>query len=191
MSGHDSGTSSAAALAALLLVQICLGYEWLVSGLTKLVHGDFPHGLAAALGEMSKASPGWYRDFLASIVVPHAAAFGYAIEIAEVAVGGVLLVAAAVWLAGDGRMPAPWLRAWRLASGAAAVVGLALVVSFELANGGTFGLRLASDSFDEGLDLDTLMIGLQLAVLVWSAAALPRGARLPVWSRRSTVSRPA
>ena len=190
MRSHDPHPSSAAALAALLLVQVCLGYEWLVSGLTKLVHGDFPSGLARELGDMSRTSPGWYRDFLSGTVVPHAAAFGYAIEIAEVAVGGVLLVAAAVWLAGGG-VPAAWLRAWQLAAGAGALVGLALVVNFELANGGTFGVRLASDSFDEGVDLDTLMIGLQLAVIVWSAAALPRRATLHAWSSGSTASRPA
>jgi thiosulfate dehydrogenase [quinone] large subunit len=174
MSGIDPQRSSAAALAALLLVQVCLGYEWLVSGLSKISHGDFPRGLAGELGDMSRQSPGWYRGFLSGTVVPHAAVFGYGIEIAEVAVGAVLLVAAATWLAGERSIGASWLRVWQLASGAAALVGLLLVVNFELANGGTFGLRLASDSFDEGVDLDTLMIGLQLAVLVWSASALPR-----------------
>jgi len=49
---------SSAAVVALLLVQVCIGYEWLVSGLTKLVHGDFPGGLAAELKDISSAAPG-------------------------------------------------------------------------------------------------------------------------------------
>ena len=39
-----------------LLVQIVVGYEWLSSGMTKLVHGDFPGGLADDLHERSKDS---------------------------------------------------------------------------------------------------------------------------------------
>jgi len=73
-----SGTlgRSSAAVVALLLVQVVIGYEWLVSGLTKIVHGDFPSGLAAELQDMSKAAPAWYRSFLDSAVIPHAVAFG-------------------------------------------------------------------------------------------------------------------
>ena len=33
--------------------------------------------------------------------------------------------------------------------------------------------KLAPDSFDEGVSLDTLMVGLHLALLVFAAAALP------------------
>ena len=84
---------SSAAVVALLLIQVCIGYEWLVSGLTKIVHGDFPAGLAAELRDMSKAAPAWYRGFLDGAVIPHAVAFGYAIEIAELVVGIVLLAA--------------------------------------------------------------------------------------------------
>ena len=84
---------SGAAVVALLLVQVCIGYEWLVSGLTKIVHGDFPAGLAAELRDISKAAPAWYRSLLDSWVILHAVALGYAIEVAEFAVGIVLLVA--------------------------------------------------------------------------------------------------
>jgi hypothetical protein len=55
---------------ALLLIQVVIGHEWLVSALTKLVRGDFPAGLARQLGEMSTASPSWYRGFLTNVVLP-------------------------------------------------------------------------------------------------------------------------
>jgi len=168
--------SNAAALAALLLVQLALGYEWLVSGLTKIVHGDFPPGLAGQLADLHAQAPGWYRGFLTGAVEPHGQAFGYAIEATELVVGIVLVGAALGLLLGANRLSARVQRVLQLATGAAALLGLVLLVNFELANGGAFGLKLAKDSFDEGVSLDTLMVGLHLALLVFAAAALPRRA---------------
>jgi uncharacterized membrane protein YphA (DoxX/SURF4 family) len=157
---------SSATIVALLLVQVCIGYEWLVSGLTKLSRGDFPSGLAAELRDMSAAAPGWYRGFLESAVIPHAVALGYAIEAAELLVGMVLL-------AGVLRLPG-WIgRHMPAATAAALVVGIVLAVNFALAHGSSFGLRLAGDSFDEGIDLDTLLVGLQLALLVFALRQVP------------------
>jgi thiosulfate dehydrogenase [quinone] large subunit len=167
---------SSAAVVALLLIQVCIGYEWLVSGLTKVVHGDFPAGLGAALRDMSKTAPGWYRGFLDGAVIPHAVAFGYAIEIAELAVGIVLLVAVL-------RLPALIARYMPVATAAALLVGIMLAVNFALANGSSFGLGLATDSFDEGVDLDTMLVGLQLAVLVFALAAVRQ---VPISNSRST-----
>ena len=48
---------------------------------------------------------------------------------------------------------------------------------FELANGGAFGLSLAEDPFDEGLDLYPLLTGLQLALALFLISTLRR---LPV-----------
>lgn len=158
--------------AGLLLVQVVVGYEWLVSGLSKLVHGDFPAGLRAALEELSATAPGWYRGFLEGTVAPHAHLFAYAIEWSELLAGIALLVAAAVSLR-RGEQDA-WLHR---VSAAAVLVGLVLAVNFELANGAGFGLHLADDSFDEGIDLDTIMVALQLALLVPLARALTPAVR--------------
>jgi len=161
VSFRSTSERSSAAVVALLLVQVCIGYEWLVSGLTKLVRGDFPGGLASELKDMSSAAPGWYRGFLDNVVVPHAVAFGYAIEIAELVVGVVLLVAVF-------RLPSRLARHMPAATALALVAGLFLAANFALANGSSFGLRLAGDSFDEGIDLDALLVGLQLALLVFA-----------------------
>lgn len=143
--------------AALLLVQLAIGYEWLVSGLTKLVHGDFPSGLGRWLAEAD--AHGWYRSLLSDVIAPHARLVGYAIESAELAVGIALVVTAAAALASVRRAP-------RIASVVPLVAGVVLSAAFELANGGSFGLRLAGDSFDEGVDLDTVLFAAQLALLV-------------------------
>jgi uncharacterized membrane protein YphA (DoxX/SURF4 family) len=179
MAGSDTYKRSSAVV-ALLLVQAVIGYEWFVSGLTKIVHGDFPGGLAAELRDMSKAAPAWYRNILDSAVIPHAVVFGYLIEVGEVLVGIVLILALL-------RLPTRIERHVPLATAAALVAGILLAANFALANGSTFGLRLAQDSFDEGIDLDSLLVGLQLALLVF-ALARARSVRrqLPISNSRST-----
>ncbi len=160
------------ALVALLVIQILLGYEWLSSGLTKLVQGDFPGGLGHELLEKSEASSGWYRSFLDGTVIPHAHAFGYLIEVGELVTGLALIVAALVWLAawerlgGDGRRAAP------AATAAAAVAGVVMNVNFHLANGSPLPWPIAADSFDEAVDLDSLMAALELVLVGVSLAAL-------------------
>jgi hypothetical protein len=172
----------------LLLIQIVIGYEWLVSAVTKLDRGDFPAGLAGQLGDMSRDSPGWYRGLLASVVLPHAAAFGYAIEITELLAGLVLVgVAVLLLVRPELELPRPAIVAVCFASAAA----LSMVVNFELANGAGFGLSLGKDTFDEGVDLDTLMTGLQLALLVFWGAALRRSfAQEPSSNSRNTSFSP-
>lgn len=158
--------SGAASIAALLLIELMVGYEWLASGLAKVAHGDFPGGLRVELREMAVGAPHWYGTFLSSAVEPHAALFGYAIESVELAVG--IALAGAAFLALRGVCVFPIVRLLAL------VAGLVLAVNFELANGGSFGLQLASDSFDEGVDLDTIMVAAQLALLVPCIAAIRR-----------------
>lgn len=182
---------AAPAIVALLLVQICLGYEWLVSGLTKIVHGDFPSGLSDELADLGKQSPGWYRGLLTNAIEPHAQVVGYGIEIAELVLGVVLIAAAVVWLARGARLSDRARLTIQFAVGAASILALLLLVNFELANGGGFGMRLAADSFDEGIDLDTLMIGLHLVVIAFAVTALPARARSAAGQPRSRRPRRA
>jgi uncharacterized membrane protein YphA (DoxX/SURF4 family) len=163
----DAKTRRSGTVGALLLVQLVVGYEWLASGLSKVANGDFPGGLAGTLADLAKTSPGWYGSFLTGSVAPHAEAFGYAIEWAELLAGAVLLGSAALAL----RRGEPVRRSIERATAIALLVGLVLAVCFELANGAGFGTRLAADSFDEGVDLDTIMVALQLALLVPRLAA--------------------
>lgn len=161
----------------LALVQVAVGYEWLVSGLSKIANGDFAHGLAAQLGDFAKQSPSWYGHFLRAAIAPHALAFGYLIEFAELAAGIVLVGVAFTELAFGTRPARRVSRHLRRLALLALAAGIVMVANFELANGGSFGLHLAGDSFDEGVDLDTIMVAAQLALLVSLAPALRRRAR--------------
>jgi uncharacterized membrane protein YphA (DoxX/SURF4 family) len=169
------------ALVTLLVVQGLLGYEWLASGLTKLVHGDFPGGLAGELNERSKDASGWYRGFLDSAVIPHAQAFGYAIEIAELA-AGVALIAAAIALLSRGAQ-----RAALVAMTVAALAGAVMNVSFHLANGSSLPSPIAADSFDEAIDLDTLMAALELLLVAVGINGLVESRRARMQSHRKEI----
>ena len=181
LDSHHEGP--APAIAALLLVEICLGYEWFVSGLTKIVHGNFPQGLAGQLADLGKGAPGWYRGLLTNAIEPHAQVVGYGIEAGELLVGLVLIGAAAVWLVGGARLPERRQQSLQLLIGAASVLAIVLLVNFELANGAGFGMRLGADSFDEGIDLDTIMIGLHVALLTFVVTAMPAARRAPQLAR--------
>jgi hypothetical protein len=136
---------------------------------------------------MSQGAPGWYRHFLTSVVLPHAQVFGYAIEIAELVVGAILIGTAVAVLIGRVSLSSRLLGWSAVAASAAAIV---MVADFELANGGGFGLSLAKDTFDEGVDLDTLLTGLQLALgAFWIAALRQRSAQEPISNSRRTSLR--
>jgi len=88
------------------------------------------------------------------------------------------------------RLPARIRRYAPVATAAALLVGIALAVNFALANGSSFGLRLAQDSVDEGIDFDTVLVGLQLALLVFALAGTRRVRRQVATSnsRRTSLS---
>lgn len=170
--GTEARTNGRPALRGLLLVQLVIGYEWFMSGLTKLVRGDFPGGLAEELREKSEGVSGWYRGFLDGAVIPHAQVFGYLIEITELAAGLALIVAATVWLAAWERLPDGGRVAVRLATAGAAVAGIVMSVNFHLANGSAQPWGIPGDSFDEAVDLDSLIVGIQLVLVAVSAGSL-------------------
>ena len=72
-------------LLGLLAVEAIVGYEWLMSGLTKIVRGGFPGGLAAELREKSEGAASWYASFLDNVVIPNGSVFGVLIIAAELA----------------------------------------------------------------------------------------------------------
>jgi uncharacterized membrane protein YphA (DoxX/SURF4 family) len=82
----------------LLLVEMIIGYEWLVSGVAKFVRGGFPSGLADELLEKSVGAPAWYGSLMKSAFIPYAEVFGYLIEITEVLAGIALIVGPFIWL---------------------------------------------------------------------------------------------
>ena len=151
-------------LVGLLAVQILIGYEWLMSGLTKLARGGFPSGLADELTEKSEGVGGWYRDFLDDVVIPNANSFGYMIELSELVVGVALIGAALTWLFAWDRLGTGGRTTVLAATVLAALGGVLMNVAFHLANGSPHPWLIPGDGFDEGVDLDSLMPAIQLVL---------------------------
>lgn len=151
-------------LGGLLLIQAFLGYEWFMSGLAKALSGDFVSGLGDELSDLSKDMSGFYKSFLDGVVIPNGQLFGYLIVIGELAIGIALIALAAAW----------WFR-WASLSvnGRSLLLGLIVLaglvaifmnINFHLANGSTHPWFIAADPFDEGVDLDSVMPLIQLAI---------------------------
>ena len=151
-------------LMALLVIQAAIGYEWAMSGLTKIVRGGFPSGLAAELRDKSQGAPSWYRSFLDGSVIPHATTWGYAIEITELVIGVALIATAAIWLLRWESLSATRQQALLLGVAAAALAGVVMNISFHLANGAPHPWLIPKSGFDEGVDLDSLMPFIQLVI---------------------------
>jgi len=158
-------------LVGLLFVQLIVGYEWFNSGLTKIIRGGFPGGLASEMSDRAKSASGWYRSFLDGSIIPHAAVFGYLIEIGELLVGIALIAAALVWLFRWDKLPDAGKVAVLLATVLASLGGIFMAVNFHLANGGTHPWLIPKSGFDESVDLDALLPAVQLVFIALSVGA--------------------
>lgn len=147
-----------------LLVEMIIGYEWLVSGVVKFVRGGFPSGLAGELLEKSEGVPPWYGNMLKGAVIPNAEAFGYLIEISEILAGVALMVGPFIWLCAWDRV-SDRVRATVLLSIVAAAIGATfLTINLHLANGASHPWLLPRSGFDEGIDLDSVLPAIQIVI---------------------------
>lgn len=159
-------------LVGLLFVQLFIGYEWFLSGLSKIYRGGFPSGLAGELRDKSKDAPGWYKRFLDTSVIPNGHAFGYLIEIGELLVGIALIAAALVWLLRWDKLSSSRRVAVLLVTALASLGGIFMAVNFHLANGAPHAWLVPKSGFDEGVDLDSLLPALQLVLIAVSVGLL-------------------
>jgi hypothetical protein len=83
---------------ALAGLQLVIGYQWLVSGIDKVLLGAFPAQIGPLLaGQLASGKlPEYFAALLRALVVPNAPVFGYAIMLGET-LAGLGLVAAGVF----------------------------------------------------------------------------------------------
>jgi uncharacterized membrane protein YphA (DoxX/SURF4 family) len=167
---------------ALAGLQLLLGYEWLASGVDKLLYATFPTAGGALLrGPLQGGRlPALFAAFLRTMVLPHSVAFGYLIEWGETLAGLALIAGGLVtllapvarrWLASEA---ARWLtRGQRatewLAAGAALGAGM-MGLTFYLLDGAPSQWFMPSVAFGGALDTG-LMLAVGSAVLLADAAA--------------------
>lgn len=97
-----SVTATQAPNIVLAAVELLLGYEWLVSGVDKLLYGSFPEQLGTLLRGTLNGNrlPDIFAAVLRALVVPNAALFGVLIEWAETLAGAGLIIAGLIALLG-------------------------------------------------------------------------------------------
>jgi hypothetical protein len=158
----------------LLIVEMIIGYEWFISGLTKFVHGDFPSGLAGELADKTSSTLPGYASFLNGVVIPNATFFGYIIEIAEILAGVVLIIGPLIWLFAWDRNSNRGRTAVVFLIAAAAFGGILMAVNFHIAAGDTHPWLVPASSFDEGIDLDAFLTAIQIGIVAVNIILLGR-----------------
>ncbi|MBI2723712.1 MAG: hypothetical protein HYX50_01485 [Chloroflexi bacterium] len=159
---------------SLLAVAMIIGYEWFISGLVKVWRGDFPAGLADELLTKSEGSPAWYSSFLTNVAIPNATVFGYFIEITELLAGVALIAGPLIWLLAWDRISDNARSAVLLAMAIAAIGGAFLAINLHLANGAGHPWLIPGDSFDEGIDLDSILPAIQVVIATASIVLFAR-----------------
>lgn len=164
----------AAPLTWLAAIQIVAAYEWLVSGLNKVLAGNFSQQLHSIIMDATHGNPnGWAVPVLKGIVLPCCALFGGMVECGEVLVGVALAVAAVLWVLGE-RVPTLVRRvgAW---TAVLACLGAAFMnVNFYIAMGGTFPAVSPANATDEGVSIDVVLMLVMLALAAANLALAPR-----------------
>ena len=147
-----------------LVMEIIIGYEWFISGYTKVARGDFARGLAEELAEKTAGAYGWYASILNSFVIPNGTAFGYMIEIGEILIGLIFIAGPLLWLFAWGRVSNRVRWAIFALTALAAIGGIFMAINFHLANGYIHPWLVPQDSFEEGVDFDSLLAVLNLVI---------------------------
>jgi uncharacterized membrane protein YphA (DoxX/SURF4 family) len=167
---------------ALAGLQLLLGYEWLASGVDKLLYASFP----TADGELLRGAlqggrlPAFFVAFLRMLVLPNSVVFGYLVEWGEtlaglgLITGGLVTLLAPVARRRLASEAARWLtRGQRaiewLAAGAALGAGM-MGLTFYLLDGAPSHWFMPSVAFGGALDTG-LLLAMGSAVLLVDAAA--------------------
>lgn len=162
------------ALKGFCIVMAFIGYEWLMSGITKIVRGGFASGLTTELTEKSEGTLSWYKSFLDSVIIPNSYAFGILIEVGEVLIGVALIGAAIALLFRWHRLSYfEELVVWAaIAIGSAGAIFMN--INFHLANGSSHPWLIPADGFDEGVDMDSLLPLIEFVFVVVAVKLIAR-----------------
>jgi thiosulfate dehydrogenase [quinone] large subunit len=170
-SGERTAAAVVPAAVGLALVEAAIGYEWLVSGLNKLLSPDFGSGLAHQLQTSLQGNPNqWYASIANMLVLPHARLFAVLIEVGEVLVALGLFAGAAFWLSGR-FSTSSWARWLNLGAIFALVGGTLMSVNYAVMAGDTLPGIDPAKAFNEGLSIDSLLAIIGLGLLIIHAVA--------------------
>jgi uncharacterized membrane protein YphA (DoxX/SURF4 family) len=158
-------------LIAVLLIQAWLGYEFLISGWNKIkVNAAFTSGLAGYLKMTAGSRANYYGRFINHDILPHAAAFGYLIEWAEVLTGAILILAAlTIFIRKKENSPL------QKTIGVLSVLSLAGILLMSLNfywMTGALTLLPGGNAYIPGISFDFFIVILSAVLIVWNIALL-------------------
>lgn len=169
---RTSGFGDHAARWGLAAVLLLFGYEWLISGLNKLLSASFRDGLGAAIREAAKGNPNrWYIHFLNAAILPHTGIAAALVEVGEVLVAAGFFAGAGLWL-GGARLPAGKARMLQIGVIGALLGSALMTANYYLLAGNTWPGVSPSNPFNEGLSIDGLMTLVAVALIAVHVLAI-------------------
>jgi hypothetical protein len=137
-------------------VEAAIGYEWLLSGLNKILNGHFTSGLGSTLRGAMKNNPnGWWVSLTRNLVVPNVHLFGPLIPIGELLLAVGLFLGAGLWL--TSRPSGRWAGILTYGVIGAVVASALMTANFYLMSGSTLPGLDPANAFNEGLSIDGLL----------------------------------
>jgi hypothetical protein len=162
----------------LIVMQLVLAHQWLVSGVNKLLDPHFGTQLVPVLRGSTQGNPyGWYATFLRVVVLPNHALFALAVQVMEPAIGLALLLGAGLWVVRPRELVTIY---GGLAASAALVgsVGLSLNYFFQ---GGTYLPWINSgNALNPGIDINIMTAAVSTVLLGANLSALLSARSKPV-----------
>lgn len=164
--------ASQTASIGLAAVYLLAAYEWLISGVNKLLNADFTSGLGKELQDGLADNPNrWYAHLVRRFVLAHASTMAVLVQWAELAVGLGLVLGAVRLLAGA-CVPTNLGRLLDAALLGAFVGSALMAVNYWFMAGNTLPWVNAAHAFDEGISLDGLLALASLTLLIIHVRAL-------------------
>jgi hypothetical protein len=149
------------------MIEVILGYEWLLSALNKLSSQDYVRSFSPMLQQMAlPGNPnGWGVAFIRRVVLPAAPQWAQLIEVGEYAVAFGYFVGAALWA--SGRFPrARWTRWLNFGVLVALAGSVLLTLNYDWMAGAAFPWINPTDPFDEGIRLDSILTGIGVSLFL-------------------------
>lgn len=173
MATHRQGKLARWSMAIIFLL---FAYEWLVSGLDKVLSSDFRPGLAGSLRDAMKDNPNhWYVSWLNQNIIPHAQTVAILVEVGELLVALGFILGAFLWWRGA-RLSLGWRRLLHVVVLVTLLASAFMTANYYFLMGkGAPGLN-TGDPFDEGLSIDGLLTLIALALFVLHILVWPRPA---------------
>lgn len=143
------------------LIFFVLAYEWLISGLNKVLNGHFIIDLHKEyLQSIPDIQYSFYARFLKAVCLPHCIIIGGLVEYGEVLLGISFIVLAIYMFKGKTNN---FISTLGISTG---LISAFMTLNFFLFQGGSIFLN-PSEPFDEGISIDLILFLLQLGISVF------------------------